>query len=143
MLVIVSRIMTSKGLLFLVAGAVVLGVLFLAFKPEVPVPPPAGGPAPIAAVAASRVPRAVELVVRDGELLAGPAVITLQQDEELTLRVTSDRPDELHLHGYDLALKLQPGAPVELRFRATRSGRFEYELHHAHAELGVVEVRPR
>lgn len=110
--------------------------LYLALKPE---PPPATTAPP----AAAPDPRVVELVVRDGQRIAGPDRIELRQDELLTLRVSSDSADELHLHGYDLHLHLRPGEPAELTFRAVHTGRFEYELHKTHLPLGSLEVLPR
>jgi hypothetical protein len=54
----------------------------------------------------------------------------------------SDIADELHLHGYDLHIKTKPGETATLRFNASKTGRFGYELHHAKAELGALEVYP-
>jgi FtsP/CotA-like multicopper oxidase with cupredoxin domain len=96
-------------------------------------------PAPVPAEDAAT----VELKVHHGRLVAGPAVIKLKQGDRVTLRVTSDSNDELHVHGYDLHLNLIAGQPAELSFKADHSGRFEYELHHAHSDLGAFEVYPR
>jgi len=85
----------------------------------------------------------VELTVHHGRLVAGPAVIKLKQGDQVTLRVTSDTNDDLHVHGYDLHLNLIAGQPAQLSFTADHSGRFEYELHHAHTDLGAFEVYPR
>ena len=140
--------MNIRAVLFLGAGVLLLVGLFAWFRPpaEGPAPsaPPAASPAPApAAPVLPLQPRAFELVVRGGKLAAGPDVLKVAQGDEVELRVTADRADELHLHGYDLTLKLQPGVPAELRFTATRTGRFEYELHHAHGDLGALEVHPR
>ena len=78
-----------------------------------------------------------------GQLASGPERISVPQGTELVLRITSDHADELHLHGYDRALKLAAGVPGELRLVANLSGRFEYELHHAHTALGALEVQPQ
>jgi hypothetical protein len=135
------------GWIFLVVGAAALAALFAAFRPG---PEPAASPqtaAPVAAGVAADAPasepRVFELQVKEGRLAVGPTVISVVQGQDLVLRVTSDTADELHLHGYELALRLQAGVPGELRFVAHRGGRFEYELHHAHAEIGVLEVQPR
>ncbi len=85
----------------------------------------------------------VELKVQQGRLVSGPEIIKLTEGDKLTLRVTSDTGDEMHLHGYNLHLDLTAGQTGELSFTANRSGRFEYELHHAHTALGVIEVYPR
>jgi len=88
-------------------------------------------------------PRIFELVIAGGKLQSGPGLIQLQQGEVVTLKVTSDRNDELHLHGYDLHAHLQAHTPATLSFKADRSGRFDYELHQAQVALGVLEVQPR
>lgn len=130
------------GWIFLATGAALLAGLFVLFRPAPPpVPPPA--PAAAAAVPARPSPRTYELVVKDGRLAAGPATIQVRQGDVVLLRITSDRADELHLHGYDLSVLLTPGAPAELLFTADRSGRFDYELHHGHAGIGALEVQPR
>lgn len=126
-----------RTLVFVAASVLVLAGLFVWLKPS---EPPPAVTAPIAATPAVKT-FAIEL--RDGKLAAGPAVISVTQGERVTLHVTSNKADELHLHGYDLSLKLLPAQPAELNFVADRSGRFDYELHHAHHEIGALEVAPR
>lgn len=150
----------KNWLLPLIAVAV-LAVLFVVMRPKpsaslAAVSPAAAIPAPAAiagtveagAVAAppaptGPVPQTFELVVKDKKLVSGPQVISVAQDTPVTLRITVDHHDELHLHGYDLTLKLPTAQAAELSFVADRSGRFEYELHHSHVDLGVLEVQPR
>ncbi|MGY1814423.1 hypothetical protein [Blastococcus sp. SYSU D00820] len=60
--------------------------------------------------------------------------------EQVTLTVTSDAPDELHLHGYDLTAAVGPDAPVTLTFRADIPGVFECELHEAGTVLLSLQV---
>jgi FtsP/CotA-like multicopper oxidase with cupredoxin domain len=129
-----------RKVLYLAVAVAILVGLFLAFAPKkadsrsAPSVPLA--PAPQAGTT-------VEIKVHDGRLAAGPAVIKLKQGDQVTLRVTSDSNDELHVHGYDLHLNLIAGQPAQLSFTADHSGRFEYELHHAHTDLGAFEVYPR
>ncbi len=52
--------------------------------------------------------------------------------DEVTIRATSDAPGELHLHGYDLFLELDPAGSVELTFVADIPGIFEMELEATH-----------
>jgi hypothetical protein len=81
--------------------------------------------------------------VRDGKRISGPAVFQVRQGEQVTLRIESNANDELHVHGYDLKLKLKGGEPATLEFAAARSGRFELELHKRHTQLGALEVYPQ
>ena len=137
--------MNGKGLMFFVAGAALLGVLFVAFKPGPP-PEPASAPtvaAPVAPAPLPAGPKVFELIVQGGKLARGPAVIKVTEGDEIVVRITTDKADDLHLHGYDVHAHLKPGETTELRLAATRTGRFEYELHKAHVDLGVLEVHPR
>ena len=88
-------------------------------------------------------PVIIALTLRGGKLAEGPAATRIEQGTKVTLRVTSDLADAMHLHGYDLHLPLEAGKPAELTFVAATTGRFEYELHEHHALLGAIEVYPR
>ncbi len=86
------------------------------------------------------------ITVNGGHRVSGPEVISAIQEQTLTIEFLSDQKGELHLHGYDIHLELQPNQINTLTFTASHAGRFEYELHghHAgHAALGVIEVMPR
>jgi hypothetical protein len=140
-----------RKVLYLAVTAAILVGLFLALAPKKADSPSAPN-VPSAAAAgavADTTPlpaeggTTVEIKVHQGRLVAGPAVIKLKQGEQVTLRITADGDDELHVHGYDLLLNLIAGQPAQLSFKADHSGRFEYELHHAHADLGAFEVYPR
>ena len=85
----------------------------------------------------------VKYELREGSLVAGPKRVSVVQGAAIRIVAVSDAADELHLHGYDLTLDLQPDVPAELRFVAEHSGRFELELHHNHLTLGAIEVQPR
>ena len=107
--------------------------------------PPATPPPPTesAVPAVEPQPKTLDVVVRNGRRVSEPAVLKVKQGDDVTLRVTSDAPDEMHLHGYDRHLKLVPGKTAVLEFNAKLSGRFTYELHKSGLELGAVEVYPR
>jgi plastocyanin len=85
----------------------------------------------------------VDIVVHQGKRVSGPAVIKVQQGDEVTLHITSDAADEFHLHGYNLLVHLAPERTATLHFAAKLAGRFTFELHKADVELGAVEVYPR
>jgi heme/copper-type cytochrome/quinol oxidase subunit 2 len=58
----------------------------------------------------------------------------------VTLVVTSDVADEVHLHGYDIEKELAPGKPTTLQFTASLTGVFEVELHKANVVLLHLQV---
>jgi heme/copper-type cytochrome/quinol oxidase subunit 2 len=84
-----------------------------------------------------------DIVVQQGKRISGPAVLKVQQGDDVVLQVTTDTADELHLHGYNLLVKLLPNRAATLHFTAKLTGRFTYELHKSDLELGALEVYPR
>lgn len=140
--------MNKNALLFLVLGAAILAGLFWWLRPAPePVPVAATAPAPAAPAvrefAGPPPAQMFEIMVRNGQRVSGPAEIDVHAGQNVTLKITADHDDELHLHGYDLHLTLHAGVPATLAFQAAHSGRFDYELHHAHTELGTLNVLPQ
>ncbi|MGH9118021.1 MAG: hypothetical protein ACRD0A_09150 [Acidimicrobiales bacterium] len=56
------------------------------------------------------------------------------------IQVTADRPEEAHLHGYDLTADLEPGVPAVIDFVASTPGLFLIELEDSHLLLAQLEV---
>ena len=82
---------------------------------------------------------------------ANMRLIRVRQGDVVKLRWRSDRPIALHLHGYDIETKVEPGAVAEMVFTARATGRFSIEPHtpkggsgHDHGAVVVrIEVHPR
>ena len=55
--------------------------------------------------------------------------------------VTTDVPDEVHVHGYDLRARTTSGCPVAIDLTTSIPGTVEVELENAHLEL--FELRSR
>ncbi|MFF1509390.1 hypothetical protein [Streptomyces sp. NPDC058326] len=96
-------------------------------RPTVPRPPDPG--------------RTVTLTVTGTTVSPPPSRIELKKGDRLTLRVTSDRADTLHVHGYDRELPLSPGTPATLTLTADRTGLFEVETHESGLVLTQLVVR--
>jgi len=60
----------------------------------------------------------------------------------VTLVVSSNVADEVHLHGYDLMRDVAPGRPLRLTFVARLSGTFDLELEDVRLGLGELSVPP-
>jgi TatA/E family protein of Tat protein translocase len=92
---------------------------------------------------ASEQEKTFDLAIREGAMT--PDEITVDEGEQVNLRVTSDSPIELHLHGYNFSVEAGPGDPLELSFDARIAGRFEIENHNSdpHEVLGQLLVQPR
>jgi hypothetical protein len=125
---------------FGLTAVLVLAALWLAFRPYAAVEEAAQ---PVVAAAMPQKEKIFELLVKDGKLASGPAKMEVRMGEQVTLRIQSNTNDELHVHGYDLKLPIKAGHTATLQFAATRSGRFELELHKRHTRLGALEVYPQ
>jgi hypothetical protein len=121
-----ERSMVRVAVLGLAAVLVLVG-LFFALRPD----PPATGPEE----------RTVEVELRAEAM--DPAEVTAGERDRLTLRFTADRPRELHLHGYDREVEVEPGEAATLSLEADLTGRFEVEDHDTGAKLGALVVEPR
>lgn len=85
--------------------------------------------------------RTVSVTVRDGKVSPAPARTELRRGERVTLRVTSDRADTLHVHGYDKELTLPAGQEATLTLTVDRTGLFEVETHESGLVLTQLLVR--
>ena len=93
--------------------------------------------------AAPSPPRQTAVIrVRGGRVAGGVQRVQVQRGEQVRLTVTSDVPEEVHLHGYDLARPVGPGRPARLRFTADAEGVFELELHGSGTPIAELEVQP-
>jgi opacity protein-like surface antigen len=104
----------------------------------------ASGPAS-AAVSASPTVSApaehrIEVTVTAGQAGGDTGRVSVPLGEPVALVVTGDVADDVHVHGYDLTLPLEPGEPAELAFDATVPGVFEVELHEAGTVLLTLQV---
>ena len=77
-------------------------------------------------------------------LLQAGKVTKLRFDEGETVRfrVRHDEPEEVHVHGYDIAKDLEPDKTITVSFPASITGIFEIELEHSGTPVGELEVRP-
>lgn len=81
----------------------------------------------------------IEVSVADGEVTGGGRY-EAGVGETVTLRVTSDVADHVHLHGYDVFQDVAAGATAELTFEADIPGVFEVELEDSGIQLVELEV---
>ena len=118
--------MTRAAIVVLVV-VLVLGGLFFLLRPD----KPAGAPRN----------RTFDVSIKNGEM--SPGEISVREGDKVTLRISSDKAMEFHLHGYDVEQEVGPGQKAKLRFEADLTGRFEMEDHQSEKELGTLQVRPR
>jgi len=82
----------------------------------------------------------IEVTFAHGKASGDTGRVPVAAGTAVTLVVTSDVADEVHVHGYDIEKELTPGTPATLRFDATVAGVFEVELHHADTVLLRLQV---
>ena len=88
-------------------------------------------------------PQPASVTVRDGRPAGGVKTLGFSSGESAHIDLTSNRPGEIHLHGYDIEKRLQPGKTTVVRFKADIEGIFELEDHDSGQELAKVKVSPR
>jgi hypothetical protein len=82
----------------------------------------------------------IEISVVKGKISGASGRVQVAKGTSVTLVVTSDAADEVHLHGYDIEKELVPGKPTTVQFTATLTGVFEVELHKASVVLVHLQV---
>jgi len=106
-----------------------------------------------AAFAADSAQKTFSLTISQGTLPAQQRVLRVEKDDIVRLRVASNAPGEIHLHGYRLELKVTAAGESELSFKAHATGRYRIEWHptgetakqgdHHGPPLATLEVRPK
>jgi heme/copper-type cytochrome/quinol oxidase subunit 2 len=76
-----------------------------------------------------------------GGQVTGGGRIPVHLGTAVTLQVTSDVADEVHVHGYDLMADVSPDAPATITLDATVPGVFEVELEDLGRELLTLQVQ--
>ena len=81
------------------------------------------------------------VTVRGGTVAEGAARQRATLNQPVTIRVTSDAADEVHVHGYDKRVQVAAGSTAEVTFVANIPGVFEVEFERSHRQLFTLEVR--
>ena len=76
-------------------------------------------------------PPVTRISVKGGVLVGDAKAIRVAKDDVVRIVVSSDVPDEIHLHGYDIEKEAEPGKPARFKFKADAEGAFELESHAA------------
>ncbi len=79
--------------------------------------------------------------ISEGKVAGVPARVEVDRGTQVRIEVTSDRSDELHIHGYDKTVPLAPGSPAVAQFVADLPGVFEVETHDSGLLLFQLVVR--
>ncbi|MFP5218122.1 MAG: hypothetical protein ACLGIG_00080 [Actinomycetes bacterium] len=136
------------------AGAALVAPLLLAgcgtdgeadtAAPEVSATTASAEPSPSASETPTPTPddaKTVTITVAGGEVTGAEARTPVEVGERVRLTITSDAPDEIHVHGYDITRALPAGQPVNVEFVADQPGIFAVELHDSRLVLTRLQVQ--
>jgi hypothetical protein len=76
-------------------------------------------------------PQAFRINVKGGVVDGDTQTFTVTKNDRVRIVVTSDAPDQIHLHGYDIEKEATPGQPARFDFKANVEGAFIIESHAA------------
>lgn len=82
------------------------------------------------------------IVVRNGEPVGGIQELEFDAGEEIRFRVSSDKAEEIHVHGYDLAKVVPAGGTIEFAFPAELEGIYEVELEKLGVQIAELQINP-
>ncbi|MGH3984351.1 MAG: hypothetical protein ACRDST_17130 [Pseudonocardiaceae bacterium] len=135
---------------FLVAVLAVAGVLGgcgrgpgSAEAPEFgpPVNEPGGASAGPAPAPVGPTVRTISITVRGGQVTGETGRVTVPLGTPVTVSVTSDVADEIHVHGYDRKGEIPTaGSTGSVSFTANTPGVFEVELEESKLQLVQLEI---
>jgi FtsP/CotA-like multicopper oxidase with cupredoxin domain len=74
--------------------------------------------------------------------VGGIKTINVNKGDTVRFTVTSDQPEHVHLHGYDVEKPVAPGRPARYVFEANIEGIFEVELEDSAVQLIRLRVDP-
>lgn len=82
----------------------------------------------------------MQVTYAGGKATGDTGRIKVKPGEQVSLTVTSDVKEEVHIHGVDLHVDLEPGVPVTTTFAEPAPGIYEVELHDAGTVLTRLQV---
>jgi nitrous oxide reductase len=70
-----------------------------------------------------------QLPIKGGDPVGGVQDFKVKKGDKVTIVVSADAHDDIHLHGYDIEKPVEPGKPATFKFTANIEGIFEIESH--------------
>lgn len=85
--------------------------------------------------------RTITIELANGKVSPNGSRVNLAKGEPFVLDITSDRNDEVHVHGFDKEIAVKAGKRVKVEMTADRTGRYEVESHHPEMLIVVLQIR--
>jgi hypothetical protein len=76
-------------------------------------------------------PQTFRINVKGGVVDGDTQTFTVKKNDRVRIVVSSDAPDQIHLHGYDIEKEATPGKPARFDFKANVEGAYIIESHAA------------
>lgn len=83
----------------------------------------------------------ITIELANGKVSPNGSRIDLTKGDTFVLDITSDRDDEVHVHGFDKEIEVKAGKRVKVEMVADRTGRYEVESHHPELLIAVLQIR--
>jgi FtsP/CotA-like multicopper oxidase with cupredoxin domain len=121
----------------LLAAAVVVAVVAFVIAQsggddnDTPQPAATGGGSQTTESSQPAEPEVFRISVKGGVLDGDPQTFSVKKNDTVRIVVSSDAPDQIHLHGYDIEKEAAPGKPASFNFKADVEGSFIIESHAA------------
>jgi hypothetical protein len=84
-------------------------------------------------------PRTINVTVTGAKAMS-PSDWAVNQNDTVTVNITSDMDGEVHLHVYDIHFEAKAGKTITHTFKADKSGKFPIEWESTSADLGQLVV---
>lgn len=86
-------------------------------------------------------PKAIAISLAAGSADPIGEKVDLSVGQEFTLDITSDRNDEVHVHGFDTTVEVSAGETVSTTLTAQQAGTFEVESHDPVLTILILQIR--
>ncbi len=85
----------------------------------------------------------IEVTIANGQVTPTNATLRARVKEQITLRVTSDVTDELHVHSVpDHKFEIAAAPNQTFQFSVDVPGNVDVELHHLKRTIATIQVQP-
>jgi plastocyanin len=91
--------------------------------------------------AAAGAVKTLVISISGGTVSPAPSRVEVARGQTVRITVTSDVADEVHVHGYDRSVPLQPGVAGTVEFVADADGLYEVETPRRAIEAGKCKRR--
>jgi FtsP/CotA-like multicopper oxidase with cupredoxin domain len=86
-------------------------------------------------------PVTIAVTIAGGKVTPSAATYEVAKGSTVTITVTSDAADTIHVHGYEIEKDVVAGTPLTISFIADQTGSFEVETHVTEVTIATLNVR--